>query len=84
MDRLSIFLTLMTGAVLTGIFIVPLFSLGYFNWYAVLGSAAGGFILSWPVSYVISRRIKRHDPAWDHRKAKQVNKTIPDPNAPEV
>lgn len=83
MDRLSIFLTLMTGAVLTGGLLIGSFTLGYYNWYAILGSAAVGFALSWPSAYLISRQIKRNDPAWDHRKVENTG-TLPDPNGPEV
>lgn len=84
MDRLSIILTLMTGAVLTGGFTIAVFSLGYYNWLAILICAALGFSLAWPTGYVASRLIKKNDPAWAHRKVKQVNATIPAKNAREV
>lgn len=83
MDRLSILLTLMTGAVLTGGLAIAAFTLGYYSWPVIIGVAAIGFALSWPVAYVISRRIKRRDEDWDDSKAKKTG-VVPDPGAPEV
>lgn len=82
MDRLSVFITLMTGAVLTGGLAIAFFTFGYYTWQAVAISAVVGFLLAWPVAYVISRRIKRNDPDFDHTRRK--DHTIPDPNAREV
>lgn len=81
MDRLSILLTLMTGAVIGGTFIVTAFTLGYFSVWAVVISVVATLLLSWPVSYLISRRIKSRDPNWD-RKAEP--RLVPDADAPEV
>ncbi|APX10518.1 hypothetical protein [Tateyamaria omphalii] len=83
MDRLSMFLTLMTGAVLTGGFVIVALSLGYYGWVPILWSAALGFALSWPVAYAISRRIKRNDPAWDETRKDRTD-AIPRPGDPEV
>lgn len=83
MDRLSIHLTLMTGAVLTGGLVIVAFSLGYYNWGAILGAAALGFALSWPVAYVISRMIKRDDPRWDETRKDRTD-AVPRWNEPEV
>ncbi len=66
MDRLSIFLTLMTGAVITGTCVVAAFTLGYVGAWVIVTAALVGLITSWPAAYVISRRIKRKDPNW-HR-----------------
>lgn len=74
MDRLSIFLTVMTGAVLTGGLTIAAFSLGYYGWRAVLISAAVGYVLAWPTAYLISRRIKRADPGWDDSKVKRTDR----------
>jgi hypothetical protein len=83
MDRLSIVLTLMTGAVLTGGLVVAAFSLGWYGWPPILGAAAIGFAASWPVALTISRRIKRADPSWDETRIDRVPDTIPRPGAPE-
>lgn len=66
MDRLSIYLTLMTGAVITGTCVVAAFTLGYVGLWPIVVAAAFGLLTSWPAGYVISRRIKREDPNW-HR-----------------
>lgn len=84
MDRLSIFLTLAVGAVVTGGLITVVLSLGWYSWAAIGGAAALGVVLTWPVSYAISRRIKREDPNWDSTKVDRVEGVIPDPSAPEV
>ncbi|MFW5654107.1 MAG: hypothetical protein ACOCYW_00480 [Roseicyclus sp.] len=83
MDRLSILLSLMTGAVLTGGLAIVAFSLGFYGWPAILLAAAVGFLASWPVAYAISRRIKRKDPVWDERKKDETG-VVPTPGAPEV
>lgn len=83
MDRLSIQLTLMTGAVLTGGFIIALFSMGYYAWAPILGAVALGYVLSWPAAYVISRMIKRNDPNWDETRKERTD-AVPRLNEPEV
>jgi len=84
MDRRSIILTLMTGAVLTGGLVIAAFSLGWYGWPAVIGAAVIGFGASWPSAYLISRRIKRQDPGWDETRVDRVDRKVPDPDAPEV
>lgn len=82
MDRLSIFLTLMTGAVVTGVLVTGAFTLGYYEWPVIGGLALAGFALAWPTAYLISRRIKRKDPKFDHTHAEPS--AVPDPDAREV
>lgn len=84
MDRLSIFLTLAVGAMVTGGLIIVVLSLGWYSWPAIGGAAILGLFLTWPVSYAISRRIKLQDPGWDSTKVDRVEGVIPDPDAPEV
>jgi hypothetical protein len=83
MDRLSILLTLMSGAVLTGAFIVAAFALGFYSWPAVAVCAVAGYALSWPSAYAISRLTKRNDPNWDHTRADRTD-AVPRPAEPEV
>ena len=82
MDRLSIYLTLMTGAVLTGGLVVAAFTFGWYGVAPIAIAVTLGFGLSWPTAWVISREIKRRDPGFDHRRARPA--LIPDPTAPEV
>ncbi len=84
MDRLSIYLTVIVGAMLTGTLVTIVLILGWYSWPAIGGAAAIGIILTWPVSYAISRRIKRKDSDWDESKIERVDGGVPDPKAPEV
>jgi drug/metabolite transporter (DMT)-like permease len=84
MDRLSIYLTLAVGAIVTGTLVVIVLSFGWYSWPAIGGAAALGMALTWPASYAISRRIKNQDPNWDATKVDKVEGVIPDPSAPEV
>ena len=84
MDRLSIYLTLIVGAMVTGGLVTVVLSLGWYSWTAIGGAAIVGVLFTWPVSYAISRRIKRDDPEWDASKVDRVKGVIPDPAAPEV
>ncbi|MBI6629418.1 hypothetical protein [Pontibaca salina] len=84
MDRLSYILMLMTGSGLTGVGLIIVLAFGLYNWIAILIAIGIGIVLMYPVAYVISRWIKREDPAWDHQKTDDANALIPDPNAPEV
>lgn len=84
MDRFSIILTLVVGPVLAGALVIAVLTLGWYSWPAIGGASALGFILTWPISYVISRRIKRQDTDWDETRVDDVEGVIPDPSAPEV
>jgi len=84
MDRLSIVLTLIVGSALTGALVVAVLSVGWYSWIAIGAAAATGFILTWPASYLISRRIKRQDPDWDETRVDDVEGVIPETNAKEV
>ncbi len=84
MDRLSIFLTLIVGSMVTGGLVTVILSLGWYSWSAIGGAAALGIVLTWPLSYLVSRRIKMWDPRWDATKVGKVKDVIPDPAAPEV
>lgn len=68
MDRLSIFLTFMTGSVLVGGLVIVVLALGHYTALAIALAAGLGLVLTWPTAYVISRIIKRNDPEWDARK----------------
>ena len=84
MDRLSILLTLVTGSVLVGGLVIVVLAFGWYGWMAILAAVALGMILTWPVSYAISRRIKRRDPDWDARRIEKVRGKVPSPDDPEV
>lgn len=83
MDRLSNFLTLAVGAMITGGLVIVVLSLGYYSWQAIVAAGVIGLLISWPAAYAVSRRIKRKDPEWDETRVEKAGK-IPDPKAPEV
>lgn len=83
MDRLSLYLTLATGPVTTGVLVIAGMSMGYYGWPVIGIAAATGFVLAWPAAYLVSRRIKRQDPDFDHTKEDRTG-LVPDPRAPEV
>ncbi|PTE21039.1 hypothetical protein C5F48_14360 [Cereibacter changlensis JA139] len=84
MDRLSIILTLVTGAMITGGLVIIAFSFGYYGWGPIVAALVIGLVLAWPAAWLISRRIKRQDPAWDETHVEHVPSPIPQPGAPEV
>ena len=75
MNRLSIVLTLVTGSVLVGGLVIGVLSFGLYNWQPIAIAVGVGLLLTWPVAYVISRRIKRRDPGWELKSGKP---TAPD------
>lgn len=84
MDRLSIVLTLAVGPVVTGALIIAVMSFGWLSWPAIGGAAAIGFLATWPLSYLVSRRIKRQDPQWDETRIGEAKSAPLDLDAPEV
>lgn len=84
MDRLSIILTLIVGSLLSGGLVTTVLVLGMYSWPAIAGAAGVGFVLAWPASYLVSRRIKRDDPSFDETRIEKIDGIIPDPNAAEV
>jgi ABC-type antimicrobial peptide transport system permease subunit len=83
MDRLSLYLTLATGPVTTGVLVIAAMSMGYYGWPVIGTAAAIGFLLAWPAAYLVSRRIKRKDPDFDHTREARSG-MVPDPRKPEL
>jgi hypothetical protein len=65
MFRLRYVVALMTNAVVVGSLIILVLSLGWVGWLPVFGAIALGFVLSWPLAVLVTRRIKTEDPAWN-------------------
>lgn len=84
MDRLSIYLTLLSGSFITGAIVIAGLSLGYYTVWTIVIGAIAGFLLAWPTSYMVSQRIKRQDPEWTPEADPRDQSAIPKPNAPEV
>ncbi|MCF6432238.1 MULTISPECIES: hypothetical protein [unclassified Leisingera] len=68
--KLRFHLSIMIGACIAGAAVITAFVLGYYSVRAILVCAAIGAILAWPAGTYATRRIKRDDPAWDHRRDK--------------
>ncbi|MEL6644824.1 MAG: hypothetical protein AAFQ79_12900 [Pseudomonadota bacterium] len=83
MDRLSIWLTFLTGPVLAGIPVIILFTLDYYAWPTIALAVLAGTLLSWPAAYAISRKIKKQDPTWDETRVDRTD-AVPRPGDPEV
>ena len=84
MDRLSLYLSLMSGALITGSLAILFFSLGWYNWWAVGAAAIIGWAMAWPSAYLVSRRIKKADALWDPPHDPARHAPIPPRDAPEV
>lgn len=84
MDRLSIILSLLSGALITGTLVTTALSMGYYNWWVFGGSAVIGFSMAWPSAYYVSRLIKNRDSAWEPDRSPKDHGPIPRRNAKEV
>ncbi len=84
MDRLSIILSLMSGALITGALVITAFTLGYYNWWVIGGSAIIGWLMAWPSAYLVSRRIKTRDSEWSSDRTGTDGIAVPRLGAKEV
>ncbi|WP_292289276.1 hypothetical protein [Marivita sp.] len=84
MDRLSIILSLLSGALISGFLVTTAFSMGYYNWWVIGGAVAVGMLMAWPSAYYVSRLIKNQDPHWSPDRERMEYGTIPRRNAKEV
>ena len=84
MDRLSIFLTLATGSVITGGLVTGVLALGLYNWVAIGAAAVVGFLTAWPSAFIVSRRIKRRDPEFNEADDPLRYGPIPPRDADEI
>ncbi|MCM2561524.1 hypothetical protein M8756_05555 [Lutimaribacter sp. EGI FJ00015] len=84
MDRLK-YVLIPSGVfpVLAGGFLIVALSLGYYTWPVIVGAVALGAVLTLPVAHLVSRRIKREDPNFNHRR-NSADGVLPDPTAREV
>lgn len=57
MLRLSLILHLFIGATLSGIAIVVALVAGVASLWAILGAAIAGFVVAFPVSHIIARKL---------------------------
>ncbi|MFP7569830.1 hypothetical protein [Marivita sp. S2033] len=70
MNRLSVILTLLSGALISGALVVAAFSMGYDSWWVLGGVALIGWLMAWPSALIVARRIKERGPEWStHTKS---------------
>ena len=84
MDRLSILLSILSGALITGFLATTAFTMGYYNWWVIGGAAIIGFLMAWPSAYYVSRLIKNQDQQWSTERNPMKYGPIPERNAKEV
>ena len=84
MDRLALYLSMISGGSIAGALVIVFFSLGWYTWWAIAMAAVIGIATAWPSAYIVSRRIKKNDPEWhpDHKPGDFG--TVPPRDAPEV
>lgn len=58
MNRLVLFLGSMIGSTLAFVFVVVALVSGVSGLWPLIGAAAAGYVLAWPVAYVIAKRIQ--------------------------
>lgn len=68
MDRLSLYVAMMTWTLVSGVIIVAFMSFGYVGWVHFGVAVVLGFGLGLPLAKMISARIKRQDPDWDEKR----------------
>ncbi len=84
MDRLSIILSLLSGALITGTLVTTAFTMGYYSWWVIGAAAVIGFLMAWPSAYYVSRLIKNNDPQWSPHRDPFEHGPIPRPGDREV
>ncbi|RKF16091.1 hypothetical protein D6850_00515 [Roseovarius spongiae] len=68
MDRLAIFIAVIGGSSIAGALVIAAFSLGYYGYWVIAACVIAGLVMAWPTGYLVARRIKREDPAWNERR----------------
>ncbi|MWD28238.1 hypothetical protein E0K89_012190 [Aquicoccus sp. SCR17] len=84
MDRLAIYLAVLSGSSIAGALVIAAFSMGYYSVWAIVLCVVIGAALSYPTGHIVSRRIKSRDPEWNPRHKPGDFGKVPPPDAPEV
>jgi len=72
MDKLLIFLTLISGTAISGALIAMCFALGYTSFWAVLASVVAAFSIAWPGAQLAARALRAglDDPSAQRRSTR--------------
>ncbi|WP_420326909.1 hypothetical protein [Mameliella sp.] len=81
MDRLALYLTLMSGSGIAGALLVVFFAFNWYSWTAIAVAAGIGLVTAWPSARMVSKHIKDNDPLFHRREPEGI---LPDPNGPEL
>jgi xanthine/uracil permease len=66
--KLRFHLAIIFGTCIAGAAVIAAFTMGFYSLEAILICGAIGAVLAWPAGVWATRKIKREDPAWDHRR----------------
>ncbi|WP_167645111.1 hypothetical protein [Mameliella alba] len=81
MDRLALYLTLMSGSGIAGTLLIVFFAVNWYSWTAIAVAAGIGLVTAWPTARMVSKYIKDNDPLFHRREPKGI---LPDPSGPEL
>lgn len=66
--KLRFHMASLAGACIAGALIIASFTLGYYSWQSIAVCVAVAAVTAWPAGAWMTRKIKKDDPAWDHRR----------------
>lgn len=81
MDRLALYLTLISGSSIAGALLVTFFAFEWYSWTAIATAAVIGIATAWPSARLVSKYIKDNDPLFHRREPRGL---MPDPKGPEL
>lgn len=84
MDRLSLLLSMLTGSTVAGALVILALASGWYGWMPIIAAIIIGAIVAWPLGLAISRRIKRNDPHFDHRRNRRIGERDGAPRHPKA
>ena len=68
MDRLAIYMIVLSASAIAGALVVAAFSLGYYSIWVIALCVIVGIAIAFPSGKLIAKRIKKEDPAWDSKR----------------
>ena len=66
--KLRFHMASLAGACIAGVLVIAAFTMGYYSWQAIAVCVGIAALAAWPAGALLTRKIKRDDPAWDHRR----------------
>ncbi|WP_300443572.1 hypothetical protein [uncultured Mameliella sp.] len=81
MDRLALYIAMMSGSGIAGTLLIIFFAFNWYSWTAIAVAGVVGLVTAWPTGRLISIYIKDRDPLFHRREPKGI---LPDPSGPEL